>query len=191
MIESQRHLGASFVLLNETFFDYAYAMSRKRFSHMNCAAAQALEQIGDWWTLLIVREAFYGAQTFTEFQDRLGIARNILSDRLTVLVENGILARERVRPDVGRDTYALTAKGEALLPVLVALMQWGDTYAFGGRGPLQILDAHERKPIRRIAVESESRQTLGLRDLRFKPGPAANEETLERFRIARERAAKS
>jgi DNA-binding HxlR family transcriptional regulator len=160
-------------------------MSRKRFTDMNCAVAQALDRIGDWWTLLIVREAFYGASTFTEFQDTLGIAKNILTERLAALVDNGIMTRERVRPDVERYAYRLTSKGEALLPVLVALMQWGDEHVFGGDGPLRILDADTRAPIRAIAVESQDRKPLTIRDLRFRPGGGANETTLGRFARAR------
>jgi len=152
---------------------------------MNCAAAQALEQIGDWWTLLIVREAFYGARTFTEFQDMLGIAKNILTERLASLVEHGIMTRERVRPEVERYGYRLTEKGEALLPVLVALMQWGDAYVFDGEGPLRVLDAETRKPIRRMAIESRDGRALSIRDIRFRPGGGASEATLARFRRPR------
>lgn len=148
---------------------------------MNCAAAQALEQIGDWWTLLIVREGFYGTATFSEFQDRLGIAKNILTERLGALVEHGILSREQNKPDVDRYAYRLTEKGKALLPVLVALMQWGDDWVFDGEGPLRILDAEARKPIRKLGVESSHGRPLGIGDLRFKPGRGANEGTLARF----------
>jgi DNA-binding HxlR family transcriptional regulator len=160
-------------------------MSKKRFVEMNCAAAQALERIGDWWTLLIVREALYGARTFSEFQEALGIAKNVLTDRLATLVEHGVLAREPVRPGVDRHHYLLTEKGEALLPVLVALMQWGDRYVFDGKGPLRILDERTRRAIRQVVVEDADGTPLTIRDLRFRPGPSANEETLARFAEAR------
>lgn len=151
---------------------------------MNCAAAQALEQIGDWWTLLLVREAFYGTATFSEFQERLGIARNILTERLNALVDHGIMRREQIRPDVDRYSYRLTPKGEALLPVLVSLMQWGDEWIFDGEGPLRVLDAKQRKPIRTLVVEASDGRRLGINDLRFKPGYGADEQTLGRFRRA-------
>lgn len=157
-------------------------MARKRFDDMNCAAAQALEQIGDWWTLLIVREAFYGTATFSEFQERLGIAKNILTERLGALVHHGIFTREQVRPDVERHAYRLAAKGEALLPVLVALMQWGDAWVFRGEGPLKILDRERKEPIRKIKVEASNGRPLSIADLRFRPGAGANEQTLSRFR---------
>jgi DNA-binding HxlR family transcriptional regulator len=157
-------------------------MARKRFNDMNCAAAQALEQIGDWWTLLIVRESFYGTSTFSEFQERLGIAKNILTERLNALVDHDVMQREQTKPGVDRYSYRLTPKGEALLPVLVSLMQWGDEWIFAGKGPLRVLDATERKPIRPVAVESSDGRRLKIDDLRFKPGRGADESTLGRFR---------
>jgi DNA-binding HxlR family transcriptional regulator len=157
-------------------------MSRKRFEKMNCAAAQALEQIGDWWTLLIVREALYGTKTFSGFQAHLGIAKNILTGRLEALVEHGVLTRRQTKPGAGRYEYLPAEKGEALLPVLVALMQWGDMWVFGGKGPVEIIDSKDRRPVKQMAVEAFDGRGLGIRDLRFRPGSAASEETLARFR---------
>lgn len=161
-------------------------MSRKRFTEMNCPAARALDEIGDWWTLLIVREAFYGTSTFSEFQERLGIARNILTDRLSALVESGVLRRLPTKPDVERYAYVLTKKGSDLLPVLVALMQWGDRWVFGeGNEPLKLLDAQTRAAISQIAVTAKDGRPLTIADLRFRAGPGANKETLARFEAAR------
>ena len=83
-------------------------MSRKRFEAMNCGVAQALEQVGDWWTLLIVRDAFFGLRRFSEFQESLGIAKNILSDRLHKLVEHGVLEKKRLPESGQRYAYTLT-----------------------------------------------------------------------------------
>lgn len=161
-------------------------MSRKRFTEMNCPAARALDEIGDWWTLLIVREAFYGTETFSGFCDQLGIAKNILTDRLNALVENGVMERGAAKPGAERGTYALTDKGRALLPVLVALMQWGDRYVFGaGEEPLRVLDAHTKSPIAPIEVRARDGRALTIEDLRFRPGPGASDETLARFAKAR------
>lgn len=163
-------------------------MSRKRFTDMNCPAARALDEIGDWWTLLIVREAFYGAQVFSAFQERLGIAKNILAERLSALVENGVMARVQQRPNVERYTYLLTKKGHDLLPVLVALMQWGDQWVFGEGGePLRILDAVSKAPIAPLTVRAADGRSLTIADLRFRPGPGANADTLARFAKARAR----
>lgn len=162
-----------------------HPMARKRFTEMNCAAAQALEQIGDWWTLLLVREAFYGTTAFSQFGEQLGIAKNVLTERLNALVENGIMTRERLRPGVDRHAYRLTAKGEALMPILVGLMQWGDEWVLGeDQAPLRILDARDKAPIAHLAVTSANGRALTIKDLRFRPGPGADEATLARFHRA-------
>jgi DNA-binding HxlR family transcriptional regulator len=163
-------------------------MYRKRFNEMNCAAAQALEQIGDWWTLLLVREAFYGTTTFSGFFERLGIAKNVLTERLKRLVELGIIRRERPKPGVERYTYHLTEKGRDLLPILVGLMQWGDKWVFSeGHEPVRILDSVHHRPIRKISVTAVGGRALDIDDLRFRPGPGADKQTLERFAEAKRR----
>jgi DNA-binding HxlR family transcriptional regulator len=163
-------------------------MYRKRFDEMNCAAAQALEQIGDWWTLLLVREAFYGTTTFSGFFERLGIAKNVLTERLKRLVELGIFRREQSKPGVERYTYHLTDKGRDLLPILVALMQWGDKWVFSEDGePIRILDDVHRRPIRKVLVTAADGRPLGISDLRFRPGPGADKQTIERFAEAKRR----
>jgi DNA-binding HxlR family transcriptional regulator len=162
-------------------------MSRRRFNKMNCAVAQALDQIGDWWTLLIVREAVYGRTSFSGFQQNLGIARNILTNRLTHLTKKGILARRQVRPGVDRYFYHLTDKGRDLLPLLVTLMQWGDKWVVGRGGePVRILDARHRKQIRRIEVTSRDGRPLSIEQLRLRPGPGAGLDLLKRFEEARQ-----
>ena len=89
--------------------------------------------VGDWWTLLILRDAFFGAQRFGEFQASLGVARNILANRLDGLVRSSILARQG---SPRRPRYTLTDKGRALLPALVALQQWGDAWASVNGAPV-------------------------------------------------------
>jgi DNA-binding HxlR family transcriptional regulator len=169
--------------------DARQPMSRRRFNEMNCSVAQGLDQIGDWWTLLIVREAIFGKSTFSGLRESLGIARNILTERLSHLVDHGILARKQVRPGVDRYSYHLTAKGLDLLPILVALTQWGDRWVVGrGAEPLRIIDAEQRKPIRRIVVTSADGRLLSLPQLRFRPGPGARPELRGRFARARKLA---
>src|SRR5947208_5704001 len=102
-------------------------MRRASFADMNCSIARALEVVGEWWTLLILRDAFFGITRFDDFQRRLGIARNILTVRLATLVENGIM--ERREYDIrGRADYVLTPKGRALWPALTTLREWGDEW---------------------------------------------------------------
>src|ERR1700760_1524158 len=103
-------------------------MYRKRFTGMNCSIARALDEIGEWWSLLIVRECTQGTTRFDEFQTQLGIARNVLSARLARLTDLDILERYPLESRANTDGYRLTKKGEALYPVLVALWQWGDRW---------------------------------------------------------------
>src|SRR5437762_659377 len=103
-------------------------MSRTRFGDLNCGVGQALDAVGDWWSLLIVRDAFFGARRFGDFATSLGIARNILTTRLEHLVEHGIFEKIDVGAEGARYEYRLTEKGEALLPVLTALREWADDW---------------------------------------------------------------
>ena len=104
-------------------------MKRTSFSGMSCSIAQTLEVVGEWWTLLILRDSFLGVTRFDEWQRRLGIARNVLSARLDALVEAGVLERRRYQEHPPRDEYVLTRKGTDLAPVLDAMRVWGDRYA--------------------------------------------------------------
>ena len=104
----------------------------------NCSIRAALEIVGEKWTLLVLREAFFGVRRFADFQRTLGCARNILSARLKTLVEEGILSRQPYREPGSRVRYEyrLTEKGADLWPVLVALLQWGDRYGLEGERPM-------------------------------------------------------
>ena len=93
---------------------------------MHCSIAKTLEVVGEWWTLLIVRDAVLGVTRFDDWQRRLGIARNVLSARLDALVEHGILERRSYQEHPPRDEYVLTRKGRDLAPVIEALRTWGD-----------------------------------------------------------------
>jgi len=154
-------------------------MGRKRFGDMNCGIAQALEALGDWWTLLIVRDAFFGARRFGDFEASLGIAKNILSDRLQRLVEHGIFVKQPVGESEHRFEYRLSEKGEALLPVLTALRDWSDEWVFGrGHEPVLVKDRATNRRIPRLRVTDADGRVLGRRDLRTEPGPGASAETL-------------
>jgi len=104
-------------------------MKRTSVAHLNCSVAQALEVVGEWWTLLIVRNLMFGQRRFEAIQGDLGIARNILSDRLGTLVEHGIVDRVKYQDHPERFEYRLTDKGRDLFPVIAALMAWGDKWA--------------------------------------------------------------
>ncbi|HEX2296569.1 MAG TPA: helix-turn-helix domain-containing protein [Actinomycetota bacterium] len=99
------------------------------FSAMDCSVARTLDVIGDKWSLLILRDAFYGVRRFDDFREDLGIARNVLTDRLQKLVATGVFERRRYEERPPRYEYRLTDKGRALLPVLLAMIAWGDRWA--------------------------------------------------------------
>jgi DNA-binding HxlR family transcriptional regulator len=112
-------------------------MRKTSFADMNCSIAQSLEIVGEWWTLLILRDSFLGIRRFDDFVERLGISRNVLADRLGTLVDAGVLERRPYDEARSRYDYVLTDKGRALWPVLVTLRQWGDEWITGaGNEPL-------------------------------------------------------
>jgi DNA-binding HxlR family transcriptional regulator len=160
-------------------------MHRKTFDGMNCSIARALDEVGEWWSLLIVRECTLGITRFDEFQRRLGIARNVLTVRLNRLVELAVLEKVIAEGSERRSEYRLTAKGEDLDPVLVALLQWGDKWA-GHDAPVHVVDNATGRPIEPVALRVGQR-TLGRRDVRLEPGPGATKKTAE-FLEARNRA---
>lgn len=137
-------------------------VKRTRFDEESCPVARSVDAVGDWWSLLIVRDAFDGSRRFGDFQRSLGVAKNILSARLRSLVDNGIL--ETV-PAGARHEYALTSKGEALFPVIVALRQWGEAYAFApGEPHSQLLDRRDQQPLRPLEARAADGRLLTSAD---------------------------
>ena len=157
-------------------------MSRKRFDDMNCSVAQSLEVLGDWWTLLIVREAFFGTTRFAEFERNLGIAKNILTNRLDHLVDHGIFTREAASPGGKRFEYQLTPKGRDLLTVVTALREWSDRWIYGrGNEPLLVRDRRTGRRVAPLRIRDEQGRIIPGRELVAEPGPGANDETRERY----------
>jgi DNA-binding HxlR family transcriptional regulator len=131
---------------------------------LSCPLPAAVELIGEKWAFLILRGALNGLKHFEEFQAGLDIARNILSDRLGKMVAGGILER-RPDPDDGRRViYSLTAKGEGLLPVVLALRQWGEQWGYGSMN-IVLADRRDSRPVRKICVQSHDGRELKLGDL--------------------------
>ena len=139
-------------------------IERFRAEALRCPLPQAIELIGEKWAFLILRGALNGLHHFEELQAGLGIARNILSNRLGKMVAGGILERHADPGDRRKVIYSLSAKGEALLPVVLALRQWGEDW---GHGSQQIIlaDLRDGEPIRRIAVQAADGRPLKLGDL--------------------------
>lgn len=153
-------------------------MQRKSFTGMNCSIARSLEEVGEWWSLLIVREMTQGMNRFDQFQKELGIARNILTARLERLQELEIVERYPLPDRANTDGYRLTPKGEDLYPVIVALMQWGDRWlAHRGKPPTALVEDKTGRPIEPLVVHAKGGKPLGFRDVRFAPGPGATSNT--------------
>jgi DNA-binding HxlR family transcriptional regulator len=131
---------------------------------LSCPIPAAVELIGEKWAFLILRGAFNGLQHFEEFQAGLDIARNILSDRLAKLVAGGILARSSDPSDRRKVIYSLTPKGEALLPVVLALRQWGEDWGHGKQNVV-LADRRDLKPVRKICVQAHDGRELKLGEL--------------------------
>lgn len=139
-------------------------IDRFKEAALSCPLPAAVELIGEKWAFLILRGALNGLHHFEEFQAGLGIARNILSDRLAKMVAGEILKRSPDPADKRRVIYSLTAKGEGLLPVVLALRQWGDEWGYG-RMRVVLADRRDRKPVRKMCVQAHDGRRLDLHDL--------------------------
>ncbi len=141
-------------------------MRRKSFKHDLCPAARSLDSIGEWWSLLIVRNALLGMRRFSDFQEDLGLAKNILSARLKKLVACGIMEQVPASDGSAYQEYVLTRKGHELFPVIIALRQWGENYLFSrGEKRLQIVEKGTRKRPRRLEVQNVRGDALTANDM--------------------------
>jgi DNA-binding HxlR family transcriptional regulator len=150
-------------------------VQRTSFSDVNCSVAQFLEVVGEWWSLLIIRDAFLGVRHFDDFQARLGISRNILSERLNHLVDNGVLKRVPYQEHPPRSAYRLTDKGRDLWHVLTAMRQWGDRWAAPDGPPLKTRHTACGRVVQAVAVCSHCGERLDLRSVTAVPGPGASD----------------
>ncbi|MTK33197.1 transcriptional regulator, partial [Nocardia seriolae] len=114
-------------------------MKRTSFANWPCTVARTVDLLGDWWTPLILREAFYGAKRFDDFETTLGLSRNILTQRLTRLVEAGLLTKVPYQDRPVRHEYLLTDQGRDFFPVIAAMMAWGARYLAPATGKPSIL----------------------------------------------------
>jgi DNA-binding HxlR family transcriptional regulator len=136
-------------------------MTRQSFADVDCGVAQAVDQLGDKWTLVILRSAFAGIRRFDEFIEHLGIAANILSNRLCKLVEVDILRKQKVEGDRRAVEYVLTSKGLDTYPMIVFLNQWSDRWMGSAKGRrIQILERDTDRPIRDVQILAESGKAL-------------------------------
>ena len=150
--------------MNQSVLSDTLDMEAFRAAALRCPLPPAVELIGEKWAFLILRGALNGLQHFEQFQAGLGIARNILSNRLGKLVKGGILERRADPDDRRKVVYSLSAKGEALLPVVLALRQWGEDWGHGMQD-IMLADQRDGQPIQRIAVHAQDGRELSLHEL--------------------------
>ena len=149
-------------------------MLPRTYDNQVCSVARALEAIGDRWTMLVIRDAFLGVRRFDDFQRDLGIARNVLTDRLNRLVDEGVLEKRAYQERPKRFEYRLTEKGADLWPVLVSLMKWGDRHSPADAGQPTLIvhrdcggEVNERFRCERCGADMDARSSAAM------PGPGA------------------
>jgi DNA-binding HxlR family transcriptional regulator len=163
---------------------YAVRMPpRIDLSAFSCSVARTLDVVGDKWTLLVLRDAFYGVRRFEDFARDLGVARNVLTDRLGRLVDAGVLERRRYEDRPPRDEYRLTPKGRDLLPVILTMMRWGDTWQSDDGGPVELLHEPCGAVTHAVATCASCGEELVATELRVRPLPPVVEA------VVRERGA--
>jgi DNA-binding HxlR family transcriptional regulator len=163
-------------------------MAIKAFADLNCSVARPLSFLGERWALLVLRDLFIGRRRFDEIQDSLGIATNVLSQRLATLVEEGIVERQLYSEHPERFEYRLTAKGRDLQPVLLALLAWGDRYTAGAAGPpLETVHTECDHAFHAVATCSHCGGGVEPANIRSRPGPGATAEQRERLEAIQRR----
>jgi len=152
-------------------------VQRTSFEGMECPIARTLDRVGDWWSILILRDALRGSTRFDQFQRSLGIAPNMLSRRLRTLTEAGMLERRQYQERPPRHEYALTEQGRDFRPVLLALLAYGNRH-FAPEGPsVVVVDRITGAPAEPMMVDANTGRPLTARDFRTVPGPAAGPKT--------------
>ncbi|MBN9510197.1 MAG: helix-turn-helix transcriptional regulator [Alphaproteobacteria bacterium] len=155
-------------------------MQRKSFSEMTCTIARTLELVGEWWSILILRDAFQGLTQFDQFQKSLGIAPNMLSRWLSGLVEAGLLERRRYSERPPRDEYVLTDRGRDFRPVLWSLLAWGNRHFAPEGASVVLVDAASGAVADPMLVDRVSGRPMTAPAFRSAAGPAADERTRRR-----------
>jgi DNA-binding HxlR family transcriptional regulator len=149
-------------------------VKRTNLEHAECPIARSLDAIGDWWSLLIIRDALLGRRRFGEFQKSLGLARNILTVRLRALVDRGILELRPASDGSAYQEYVPTPKGRGIFPIIVALRQWSEEFDERPEEITTILvDRARGRPVKKLELHSRDGRLLGFGDTTLKPRPAA------------------
>ncbi|WP_213989566.1 helix-turn-helix domain-containing protein [Sodalis sp. dw_96] len=160
-------------------------MNKTDFSDIPCPVAKSLARVGEWWSILILRDAFYGLTRFSEFETSLKIAPNMLTRRLNDLVENGLMERRPCSETPTRFEYHLTQAGNDFRPVIWALVAWGNAH-FSPEGPASILvNRHTGVPARPVLIDAVTGEKITTEHYRVGPGPAASEQMRYRMDFQR------
>ena len=155
-------------------------MKRTSFGHMQCPIARSLERVGEWWNILILRDAFYGLKRFDEFQESLGIATSTLTRRLDALVAEGMMERRRYSERPPRDEYVLTQQGRDFRPVLLALLAWGNTHFAPEGKSIDLVDVETGLSADPVLVDRVTGRPL-TKGFRTVAGPAADAAMRQRL----------
>jgi DNA-binding HxlR family transcriptional regulator len=148
-------------------------VKRTSLEKAECPIARSLDVFGDWWSLLVIRDAFLGIRRFSEFQKSIGLAKNILTVRLRALVDHGILKMAPASDGSAYQEYVLTPKGRGVFPVLVALRQWSEEFSSDGGGFSTLLvDRQRGRPVRKLELRAEDGRLLADGDTEVRPKPA-------------------
>ena len=157
-------------------------MQRMNFGKMACPIARSLERVGEWWSMLILRDALHGYTRFDQFQKSLPIAPSMLTRRLNGLVESGLLERRQYSERPPRYEYVLTPCGRDFRPVLIALLAWGNRHFAPEGTSAELVEARSGRAADPVLVDRRSGRRITERDFVFAAGPAANERVREKFR---------
>ena len=158
-------------------------MQRTSLNAFECPAARALDSVGDWWSILILRDALQGLTRFDQFQESLGVAPNILSRRLKHLTEHGLFERRAYSERPVRHEYVLTARGRDFYPVAIALFAWGNRHLPHDQVAMLLGDRVTGKVRRPVLVDAETGEEMTPANTTLLPGPAAGSETHQRIAL--------
>ncbi|MEO8040387.1 MAG: helix-turn-helix domain-containing protein [Betaproteobacteria bacterium] len=148
-------------------------MKHKNFARMACPVARGLERVGEWWSILIIRDALHGLTRFDQFEQSLGIAPNMLTRRLAALVRSGMLERRRYSERPPRYEYVLTERGRDFKPVIVAMHAWGNKHFAPEGASVLLMNARTGEPADPVLVDRNSKRPLENTEFLLAPGPAA------------------
>src|SRR4051794_5599801 len=157
-------------------------MQRKSFGEMQCPIARSLARVGEWWSILILRDALHGLTRFDQFQKSLGIAPNMLTRRLHGLVEAGLLERRRYSERPPRDEYVLTERGRDFRPVVLALLAWGNRHFAPEGQSVVLVDRETGATVDPVLADPATGRPVDGPEYALVPGPAASSRVREKYR---------